>query len=166
MNMEKENIYAGMGTSEFSHRGVDIVVNQEGMFFFKIDGFRYEKPSLKEAKETINKLYERYYGISDTSVDNLLNKLNDKERKFIYDLLVRLSYKQRHEATDPFIDFQWTLPELDTEVIKYKGNDIYRDWIFYEVRLKDKEGNYDELSFMSLEKAKEFLDDNGYSLED
>lgn len=161
-----ENTYSGQGISEFNYRGVDVIVTQEGLFFFRFDGFQYERSSYEEAKKAIDELFDRYYGISGAFVDNLLAKLNDREREFIGNLLTRMSYKQRHEATDPFVDFPWTLPELDTEVIHYKGNDIYRDWIFYEVRLKNEDGDYDEFSFISLEKAKAFLDDNGYSLDD
>ena len=109
--MEKENIYAGMGTSEFSHRGVDIVVNQEGMFFFKFDGFRYEFPSLKEAQKKIDKLAERYFTVNKEFCDSVLEKLDGKEQLFVKNLIEEI-YRLQQWDDPPFsYEFEWVIKD-------------------------------------------------------
>lgn len=109
--MEKENIYAGMGTSEFDYRGIDIVVNQEGMFFFKFDGFRYEKPSLKEAKAEIDKLANRYYTVNRNFCNNVCQKLEGKERQFVNDLIKAMAEMQEDDDNCIPYDFEWIIKE-------------------------------------------------------
>lgn len=109
--MEKENIYAGMGTSEFTYRGIDIVVNQEGLFFFKFDGFRYEFQSLKEAQKKIDKLVEKYFTVNVEFCDSVLEKLDGKERQFVKNLIEE-TYRLQQLDDPPFsYEFEWVIKE-------------------------------------------------------
>lgn len=64
-------------------KGIEITVNQDGMFEYSIYGKKYTSPSLSQAKEKINEITKEYYNFTMADLKCLLKKLNNREKEFV-----------------------------------------------------------------------------------
>lgn len=76
---------------EWEYKNIIITVDNDGFFIFKFNNEIYEKPSLKEAKSTIDLLINDYYRFTQKDMNNLMKKLSKREQE-----LVRSLYNELH----------------------------------------------------------------------
>lgn len=75
---------------EWEYKGITIDVTFEGKFSFKFDGKVYECNTLRKAKKLIDEKTAAFYKMSRSGMSKLLNKLNNKERTFVIQLISEL----------------------------------------------------------------------------
>lgn len=64
-------------------KGIEITINENGMFEYSIDGKKYNSPSLSQAEEKIDEITKEYYNFTSTDLEHLLEKLNNREKEFV-----------------------------------------------------------------------------------
>lgn len=74
----------------WQYKGVDITVNKEGLFTYIFNDKEYKSDTLSDAKTRIDDLQE-YYTFTQNDMDELLSKLNDREKG-----LIRSLYQELH----------------------------------------------------------------------
>ena len=93
------------------HKGIKIAVDNSGDFVFYFDCKMYKNSSLYEAKEEIDNLTRDYYNFTYSDYNNMLNKLNARERDFVNTICKELgqheynAYCERSVEIDFNFDF-------------------------------------------------------------
>lgn len=78
---------------EWEHKGVQILLEEEtGLFtFFNQEKKEVEKvESLREARRRVAETYKSYYNFTFDDIKALLNKLDDREKDFVIDIIEEL----------------------------------------------------------------------------
>lgn len=75
---------------EWKYKGITIYITREGNFNFMFNGKAYECDTLRKAKKLIDEKTAAFYKMSRSDMSKLLNKLNNKERTFVAQLISEL----------------------------------------------------------------------------
>ena len=76
---------------KWTHKKIEIEVNENGWFVFTYDKREFKEASLNEARNTIDELLKDYYDFTEKDYKTLLKKLNNRERDFVNSLVKELS---------------------------------------------------------------------------
>lgn len=76
---------------KWTHRKIEIEVNENGLFVFTFNGWAYKESTLIEAKNKIDELSKDYYDFTENDYKTLLKKLTNRERDFVNSLVKELS---------------------------------------------------------------------------
>lgn len=95
---------------EWEYKDIKIAINESGKFCFTIEDINYQKNSLIETKETINKITEKFYTVTKDDLDKLFKKLTPREKYFIQDMIKELSNHLNHPYCElGLINFKWDI---------------------------------------------------------
>lgn len=75
----------------WNYKNVIIEVENDGRFYFSINGKTEKADSLETAKSLINRLLKDYYTFSEKDIDKLCKKLDKRESEFVRSLMDELS---------------------------------------------------------------------------
>ena len=91
---------------KFYYKRIEIIVDGRGFFVFKFGFKEYSYGTLDEAKREIDSLSSRFYKFSVDDYENLLSKLNDRERFFVSDMVEELKYWRDFKKIRFDVNFQ------------------------------------------------------------
>lgn len=83
---------------EWNYKAITIYITHEGKFVFEFNGKNYGCDTLCKAKKLIDEKTDDFYKMSHSDVTKMLNKLNNKERTFVIQLINEL----RIHASDAY----------------------------------------------------------------
>lgn len=88
---------------DWNYRGVLIKITTEGMFTFACRGRIYSLPTLDSAKGKIDECLQDNSYFSPRDIRNLMDKLDDREKQFVAELIFEL---KKHDVS---VDFYYVL---------------------------------------------------------
>ena len=99
---------------KWTHKHIEIEVDDYGWFVFCFRGNIYKKGTLSEAKGKIDELTKAYYDFTNSDYNTMLSKLNERERDFVNTVCKELG---QHEGNaycerDVEIDFNFDFDKL------------------------------------------------------
>lgn len=74
-----------------NHKNIEININSDGYFYFKVCGKNKGAWTLEEEKTIIDEDTAAYYNFTEDDINKLLSKLNSREQHFIIDALTELN---------------------------------------------------------------------------
>ena len=110
---------------EWTYKKTTITIRDwDGMFIFTIQGKKYVKPSLTEAKNTIDEITSEYYKFTKSDVKNMYRKLTDRERDFVDSLIEELSlhYDSAYCELSITNNFEFDLAIINDRCLKRQNN--------------------------------------------
>ena len=82
---------------KWNYKNVEVTIDEDdGLFYFEIEGKKYNEESLSNAFKIISKERETYYSITKRDLDNLYKKLDSREKEFVRALIEELD---RHDCS-------------------------------------------------------------------
>lgn len=98
----------------WTHKNIEIEVDNYGDFVFYFCDKRYENSTLSEAKEEIEELKKEYYDFTNSDYNCMLNKLNKREREFVNAICKELGQHENNAycERDVDIDFNFDFDKL------------------------------------------------------
>lgn len=104
---------------EWGYKAITIYITHEGKFAFEFNGKNYDCDTLRQAKKLIDEKTADFYKMSQSDVTKMLNKLNNKERTFVIQVISELE-QHAHSAycsigiSDDFVfECDFDISELD-----------------------------------------------------
>lgn len=104
---------------EWNYKAITIYITYEGKFNFKFNGKSYECDTLRKAKKLIDEKTADFYKMSHSDVTKMLNKLSNKERTFVIQLINELglhantNYCDAGISEDFVFEYDFELDELN-----------------------------------------------------
>lgn len=104
---------------EWNYKAITIYITHEGKFVFEFNGKNYECDTLRKAKKLIDEKTADFYKMSHSDVTKMLNKLNNKERTFVVQLITELglhansNYCDAGISEDFVFEYDFELDELN-----------------------------------------------------
>lgn len=104
---------------EWTHKGIKIIVDDNGYFVFNISGEKYRETTLDAAKDSIDEKTEEYYTFTEKDINALFSKLNVREKHFIQDALTELSCHENNAYCEMGVNTSF-IYKFDIEKLKHK----------------------------------------------
>lgn len=100
---------------KWNYKNVEVTIDEDdGLFYFEIEGKKYKKESLAEAFKIISKEREVYYNITERDLKTLYAKLDGREKDFVRALIEELD---RHDC-NPYCELGIT-EEFEFNIQKF-----------------------------------------------
>ncbi len=71
---------------EWEYKQVKILIDSDGLFYFKINGACYKEKTLENAKKSIDDISKSYYLFTQKDMDKLMSKLDKREKELVRSL--------------------------------------------------------------------------------
>ena len=110
----------------WTHKNIKIEITSSGKFAFKCCNTEYLADSLDQAKEIINVTTKVYYTISINFYSHMLDKLDNKEKMFLNQLVEELRCHEDNPYCELCIRNRLDF-EIDKQVFDFVENDEISD---------------------------------------
>lgn len=90
---------------KWNYKNVEVTIDEDdGLFYFKIEGKEYFEESLAKAYKIISEKRSEYYNITERDLKNLYAKLDSREKDFVKAMIEELD---RHDG-NPYCELGLT----------------------------------------------------------